>query len=293
MNTYFITTDSTADFPKKFYESEFDVVKMSFVLDGELYDGYEKEFLPSKEFYTAIANGKVATTSMPSVGLIEEFFENICSKGFDILHVSFSSALSSSYSCYVNAADAVLKKYPDRKIVVIDSLCAAPGEGLLVYYALKKRKEGATLEDNAKYLEELKNHIGHAFTVDDMMYLYRGGRVTKSTALIGRALKVKPVLMVSDKGELIPTNTAMGRKLALKSMVEKLEVKGKDYKNDVIFIGHCDAYDDAITLKKMVEEKVGDTPIVITDISPIVGAHLGKGGLTLHYLCTDKVPFRN
>ncbi len=293
MNTYFITTDSTADLPKEFYESDFDIVKMSFVLDGKLYDGYENEFLPSKEFYSAIASGKTATTSMPAVGLIEDFFENICSKGYDILHISFSSALSSSYNSYLNAAKSVIDRHPDRKIIVIDSLCAAPGEGLLVYYALKQRKNGATLEKNANYLDELKHHIGHAFTVDDMMNLYHGGRVTKSTAVVGQALKVKPVLMVSDKGELIPTNTAMGRKLALKSMVEKLEVKGKDYKNDVIFIGHCDAYNDAVLLSKMVEEKVGDTPIVITDISPIIGAHLGKGGLTLHYLCTDKVPFRN
>lgn len=291
MERYFITTDQTADFPLSLYEDDFGILQMSYTLDGVLYDGVTRPFLSTKDFYDKLSEGKTASTSMPSVSESEKFFSDILERGFDVLHISFSSALSGAYNSYCTAAQEVLKSYPERKITIIDSLCAACGEGLLVYYALKKRREGATLEENAEYISDLRNHIGHSFTVDDMMHLYRGGRVAKTTAVVGQALKMKPVLMVSDKGELIPTNTVMGRRPALKTLVDKMEAKGKGYNNDVIFIGNCDAREDAEILKRMVEDRFGAQNVLIADISPIVGSHLGKGGITLHYLCSDKIPF--
>ncbi len=291
MTKYYVTTDQTADLPSSLYEDDFAVIKMSYVLDGILYDDKERAFLSPEEFYAQLVSGKFASTSMPSEEDSQAFFETILKQGYDILHISFSSALSGSYEGYLNAAKRALTNYPDRQIRVIDSLCAACGEGLLVYYALKKHTEGASLEENAEYILDLRHHIGHAFTVDDMLHLYRGGRVSKTTAVVGQTFKMKPILMVSEKGELIPTNTVIGRRSALKVLVDKMEAKGSGYKNDLIIIGHCDCYDDAMILKTMVEERFGKQNIIISPISPIVGTHLGKGGITLHYLCSDKVPF--
>lgn len=291
MDKFFITTDKTADYPDFLMkdEKDFAVLDMSYVVDGKLYSC--SDGLSNKEFYSLLASGKTSSTSMVSVENCQTFFEDILKNGYDILHISFSSALSGSYEGYLKAAENAMKNYPDRKIAVVDSLSATCGEALLVYYVLRKRDEGASFEECTRYATSLRDHIGHVFTVDDMMHLYRGGRVKKSTATVGQALKMKPVLMVSDKGELIPTNTVMGRRPALKTMVDKMAVKNEGYDDKLILIAHCDAFDDALTLKRMVEDRLGKTNVQIAEISPIVGTHLGKGGLTLFYLAKDKVPF--
>ena len=294
MGKYIITTDMTADYPAvlKDAEKDFHIIDMAYVMDGVLYDGKTNPYLSTKEFYSALAEGKTSSTSMVTVEEAKEFFGAFLSDGYDVLHVGFTSALSGCHESYISAAKELESLYPNNKVVVVDSLCAASGEGLLSYYALRKRDEGATIEENAEYLTELRNHIGHVFTVDDMNHLYRGGRVSKGTAVVGQALKMKPVLMVSDEGKLVPTNTMMGRKLALRTLVDKMVAKTKGYDNKVAFIGSCDADDDAEVLKKMVEEKFPGIKVYVGDISAIVGSHLGKGGLTLHYLCEDKIPFR-
>lgn len=291
MDKFFITTDKTADYPDFLMkdEKDFAVLDMSYVIDGTLYSCADG--LSNKEFYDLLSSGKTSTTAMVSVEKSQEFFENILRQGYDVLHVSFSSALSGSYDGYLKAADGAMKNYPGRKVEIVDSLSATCGEALLVYYVLRKRDEGASFSECARYATELRDHIGHVFTVDDMMHLYRGGRVKKTTATVGQALKMKPVLMVSDKGELVPTNTVMGRRIALKTMVEKMEIKNEGYDDKLILIAHCDAFDDALQLKQMVESKLGKQNVQIAEISPIVGTHLGKGGLTLFYLAKDKVPF--
>ena len=292
MKKYIITTDMTADYPASLVEKDFYVIDMAYVLDGVLYDGKTNPYLSTKEFYSALAEGKTSSTSMVTVEDAKEFFGKFLRDGYDVLHVSFSSALSGCYDSYVTASKELETEYPLNKVVVIDSLCAASGEGLLAYYALRKRDEGATIEENAEYLDKLRHHVGHVFTVDDMNHLYRGGRVSKTTATVGGALKMKPVLMVSDEGKLVSTNVMMGRKLALRTLVDKMVARTKDYDNKVAFIGSCDADDDAEILKEMVEDKFPGIAVYIGDISAIVGSHLGKGGLTLHYLCSDKIPFR-
>ncbi len=292
MKKYVITTDMTADYPTTLHEKDFHILDMSYVVDGVLYDGKTNDYLAVKEFYSLLASGKTSSTSMVPAEEAKEFFNKFLQEGLDVLHVSFSSALSGCYESYVSAAKELVDLYPNNRVVVVDSLCAASGEGLLCYYALRQRDNGATIEENADYITSLRDHIGHTFTVDDMFHLYRGGRVSKSTAVVGQALKMKPVLMVSNEGKLVPTNTMMGRKLALRTLVDKMVAKSKGYDNKVAFIGNCDAMEDALTLKKMVEDKFKGIEVHIADISPIVGSHLGKGGLTLHYLCEDKIPFR-
>ncbi|MBR2333799.1 MAG: DegV family EDD domain-containing protein, partial [Clostridia bacterium] len=174
------------------------------------------------------------------------------------------------------------------------TLCASSGEALLAYYALRKRDAGMTLDENVEYVLDLRHHIGHSFTVDDMTHLYRGGRVSKGKAVIGQALKMKPVLTVAPDGKLVHTDTKMGRKLSLRTLVEKMDARLTDeYPNELIIIGSCDAQEDAELLKDMVLAKHPDANIMFADVTPIVGTHLGKGGITLLYRCSDKTPFHS
>ena len=297
MEKYIITTDMTADIPATMLESanDFYVINMSYVLDGALYDGSsENPYLSAKDFYAKLAEGKMASTSMVTVEEARVFFASFLEKGQDVLHLSFSSALSGCYNSYVAAANELSEAYPNNRVVVIDTLCASSGEAILSYYALRRRDEGMSLDDNAEYLSNLRHHVGHVFTVDDMTHLYRGGRVSKGKAVVGQALKMKPVLTVSHDGKLVHTDTKMGRKPSLRALVDKMDARlTEEYPNEIYIIGNCDAMDDAEVLKDMVLAKHPDANILFADVTPIVGTHLGKGGITLLYLCSDKTPFKS
>ena len=297
MEKYIITTDMTADIPATMLESakDFYVINMSYVLDGALYDGSsENPYLSAKDFYAKLAEGKMASTSMVTVEEARAFFASFLEKGQDVLHLSFSSALSGCYNSYVAAANELSEAYPNNRVVVIDTLCASSGEAILSYYALRRRDEGMSLDDNAEYISNLRHHVGHVFTVDDMTHLYRGGRVSKGKAVVGQALKMKPVLTVSHDGKLVHTDTKMGRKPSLRALVDKMDARlTEEYPNEIYIIGNCDAMDDAEVLKDMVLAKHPDANILFADVTPIVGTHLGKGGITLLYLCSDKTPFKS
>ena len=285
----------TADVPEQMLatEKDFYVLDMSYVLDGVLYDGKTNPYLSVKDFYDILASGKMASTSMVTVEEAKEFFIPFLEQGKDVLHLSFASALSGCYNSYVTASEELKKEYPNNNVVVIDTLCASSGEALLAYYALRKRDEGMSIDDNAEYVSNLRHHIGHIFTVDDMNHLYRGGRVSKGKAVVGQALKMKPVLTVAPDGKLVHTDTKMGRKLALRTLVEKMEARQTaEYPNELFIIGSCDAQADAEVLRDMVLAKYPDANIMFADVTPIVGTHLGKGGVTLLYLCSDKTPFK-
>ncbi|MBR7163338.1 MAG: DegV family protein [Clostridia bacterium] len=296
MENYIITTDMTADVPEQMLatEKDFHVLDMSYVLDGVLYDGKTTPYLSVKDFYDILASGKMASTSMVTVEEAKEFFAPFLEQGKDVLHLSFASALSGCYNSYVTASEELSKEYPNNKVVVIDTLCASSGEALLAYYALRRRDEGMSIDDNAEYVSNLRHHIGHIFTVDDMSHLYRGGRVSKGKAVVGQALKMKPVLTVAPDGKLVHTDTKMGRKIALRTLVDKMEARQTDeYPNELFIIGSYDAQADAEVLKDMVVAKHPDVKIMFADVTPIVGTHLGKGGVTLLYLCSDKTPFKS
>ena len=296
MENYIITTDMTADVPEQMLatEKDFHVLDMSYVLDGVLYDGKTTPYLSVKDFYDILASGKMASTSMVTVEEAKEFFAPFLEQGKDVLHLSFASALSGCYNSYVTASEELSKEYPNNKVVVIDTLCASSGEALLAYYALRRRDEGMSIDDNAEYVSNLRHHIGHIFTVDDMNHLYRGGRVSKGKAVVGQALKMKPVLTVAPDGKLVHTDTKMGRKIALRTLVDKMEARQTDeYPNELFIIGSCDAQADAEVLRDMVVAKHPDVKIMFADVTPIVGTHLGKGGVTLLYLCSDKTPFKS
>jgi DegV family protein with EDD domain len=291
MQKYFVTTDQTADFPQELAKDDFKIIPMSYAVDGTIYDGKTNPFLTPEAFYSQLEQGKTSKTSMVPVEEAKAFFEEILKQGFDVLHISFSSALSGCFEGYLKAAKQLESEYPERNVTIVDSRCASGGEGLLVFYALKKRAEGATLEENAAYVTQLRDHIGHVFTVDSMMHLYRGGRVSKNAAYLGSAIRIKPVLTVDNLGRLIPTNKVIGRRIALHTMADKAYAKGKSFDNEIIIISHGDCMNDALILKGMVLDRFGKTQkILISDIGPVIGSHCGKGVLALFTLTSDKNP---
>lgn len=293
MQKYYVTTDNTADFPSALSESEFAIVPMTYVVDGILYDGENTPFLSPHDFYSLLAQGKTSSTSMISVASAERFFSDILDKGYDILHIAFSSALSGSCNSYIQAAKNLNSIYPDKRIIVVDSLCASIGEGLLTYYVLRKRASGASLEQCADYANQLKHHIGHYFTVDDMIHLYRGGRVSMPAAIAGRAMHIKPVLTVDKQGKLVPLHKAVGRRPAIRALVNNL-VEHSGYDRDELFIiGHGDCPEEAEALRQLLTERLGFVHIIITDVGPVIGTHCGKGLLVITGLCNEKFPFSN
>ncbi len=284
---YYIFTDSTANLPKQFFEEAFDVIPMEYVMDGKLYRS--SNALTPHEFYEKMRGGSMPTTSLINTQTAVDYFTPVLEKGKDIFFVCFSSALSGSYKSILEAKEELSETFPDRKIYVLDSKCASGGEGLLVFYCLRKRREGASFDDLIAYAEDLKNHVHHDFTVDNLMHLYRGGRVSITSAIVGTAMKVKPLLIVDTEGRLIPISKVMGRKTSIKALVDKMEEKSKGYDNSpLVYIEHCDCEEDAKILADKVRERFGYENIVIEPVGPIIGTHLGPDAITLFYLGIDK-----
>lgn len=288
MSRFFVTTDMTADYPPALGVEDFRILPMSYVLDGKQYDGVERPFLSSHEFYTALENGGTASTSMVPAEKACAFFKDILKEGKDILHISFPAAMSGCYDGYLAAAELALRDFPERRIVVIDGMSACSGEGLLAYYAMKKRDGGASLDETAGYVSALRDHIGHAFTVNDLKHLYRGGRLSRGAAIVGQAIKLNPILMVDENGALVHIGNVMGRKAAMRTLFNKMTRETAGFDNDVIIVAHGDCPDDANTLAEKVRERFPSSRVEITDVGPIIGSHCGKGMLALLYLTASK-----
>lgn len=289
VNAYFITTDTGADFPPSHTENDFSMLPLSYIIDGVDYDGRTRAYLPLGEFYAMLSSGKTASTSMVPTAEVYKFFADIIERtGKDILHISFPAAMSGCFEACKEAAEKIAADYPERRVVVIDGRCASVGLGMLCMYALRKRREGASLDENAAYISDLRDHIGHAFTVDNLMHLYRGGRLGRGSAVVGQVMNLKPVIMVDERGALVNISSVMGRKKALRALVSKMKHDWAGGDDDYIVIGHGDCPDDAETLKGMVEEAFGPRDITVTDIGPIIGSHCGKGMLALIYIAKNK-----
>lgn len=286
MKPYIISTDCMADLPADFVrEHHLSLHPLYYLMGDTTYNALE-DALPEKEFYNRMRNGEMPTTMASNPESIRKSFTQNIADGYDILHISFSSGLSSSYSNTAVTAKEMESEYPDSRIVVIDSLCASLGQGLLVYYACKKKEEGATLEETATYVEALKLHICHQFTVDDLFHLHRGGRVSKATAILGTIANIKPVLHVDDEGHLINISKIRGRKRSLAALVDNMEKTIGDYKdkNQVVFISHGDCLEDAEYVKQLVEERFGIHEFLINYVGCTIGAHSGPGTVALFYL---------
>lgn len=285
MNNYVITTDNNADLPEEFYkEHQIGCTYFSYTLDGKEYT--KENFLPVEEFYSKMRAGSMPTTSQVNPERVRALFEPYLKEGKDILHIAFSSGLSGTFNSCRIAAQELMEEYPERKIRVVDSLAASLGQGLLVYLAQRRKEEGADFDSVAQWTEEHKKNIVHLFTVDDLNHLYRGGRVSRTTAILGGMLNIKPILHVDDEGKLIPIGKVRGRKKSLLELVTLMDSKIGSYAKscDTIFISHGDCREEAEFLAAKVKEKYQITTELINDVGAVIGAHSGPGTMALFFV---------
>ena len=283
MSKFVITADSTVDLPKAFLEEkQVPVVSLSYIIDGATYrDG---EGLTSKEFYDKIGEGAMPTTSQVNPEQARDLFEPILKGGTDILHIAFTSGLSGTYNSCRIAAEELSEEYPDRKIVVVDSLCAASGGGMLLYKAIELKEQGKSFDEIVTWVEENKLHVCHDVTVDDLFHLHRGGRVSKASAVVGTIIKIKPIIHVNDEGKLIVIGKERGRKKSLMTLVDRMEEKMKGFDNDIVMIVHGDAPEDAEFVKNEIVKRFGITNIMINCLGSVIGSHTGPGVVSIFYM---------
>ena len=283
MNEFVIVSDSTVDLPKEYLQSkQVPIISLSYIMDGVTYE--EMDGLSHKEFFEKLRAGSLPTTSQINTEQAREALELFAKEGKDILYIGFSSGLSGSYNSVRMAAEDLKEEYPDINIITIDSLCACMGEGLLLYKALELKEHGMSMEEIAKWVEANKLHICHNVTVDDLNHLHRGGRISKTTAVVGSMIKIKPIIHMSDEGKLVVIGKERGRKKSLVSIVDRMEKQMQGYDNDIVMITHGDCIEDAEFVKKQVEERFGIHNVMINGIGSVIGSHTGAGVVAVFFM---------
>lgn len=290
MADYVILTEASSDIPEQVaLDNDIRVMPMSFIMEGKSYAHYpDSREMNIKKFYDKLRAGSMVTTAAENVSDYMEWLTPMLEAGQDVLLVVFSSGLSSTFSAANIAIADLREQFPQRKILAVDSLCASAGEALLAWYAAQNRKNGMPIEENARWLEENRLKLAHWFTVDDLMFLKRGGRLSAATALLGTMLSIKPVLHVDDEGHLINVAKARGRRGALKALADKMGQTGVDVENQTVFISHGDCLEDAKWLAEEVKKNYHPKDVVIADIGPVIGAHSGPGTLALFFMGTGR-----
>ena len=282
-----IITDTCCDFPQNMYEElKLTVVPLTLNFRGQEHNSFSEEFL--KDLFNGLRNGEAGSTAAVNPEGWAAAIEPVLAAGQDALVLAFSSGLSTTYQSAVIAANELQEKYPARKVNVVDTLCASLGQGLLVWYACQKRDAGMSLEELTAWCEEYKYKLCHWFTVDDLMYLKRGGRVSAATALVGTMLQIKPVLHVDNEGHLINVAKARGRKASIEALAKKLGETGLPGQNDTVFICHGDCWDDARYLENLVKEKYGVKDVLTYYVGAVIGSHAGPGTVALFFLGDQK-----
>ena len=280
---YRIITDSCADFPKEMAaQLDIDQVALTLLFRGEETGDYTDDSL--KAMYQGLRAGEKATTSAVNPETWAGALEPVLEAGSDALVLAFSSGLSTTYQSAVIAAEELKEKYPERKIIVVDTLCASLGQGLLVWHACKKRDAGMPLEELVAWCEDHKLDLCHWFTVDDLMYLKRGGRVSGATAVVGTMLNIKPVMHMDDAGHLVKVGTARGRKASIHALADQVGALALPEYKDTMFISHGDCLEDAELLASILKEKYGVKEVVIGYVGAVIGSHAGPGVLALFFL---------
>ena len=287
MADFVIITDSSCDLPTdKIAEYGIKVASLELNIEG-VGTVLNHEINP-KEAYAYLREKRSIKTAAANMDKFCEIFESELALGNDVLYLGFSSGLSATFMAGKNAAIDLSEKYPDRKIIAIDTLCASLGQGLLVTLACRKKAEGATIDEVAEFVEETKLHLCHWFTVDDLFFLKRGGRISAATAIVGTMLAFKPVLHVDNEGHLINVTKVRGRRAAIAALFEKMKESAINPEAQTIYICHGDCYDDAKLLADMITEEFGITDILIDFTGPVIGAHSGPGTLALFYIGTER-----
>lgn len=287
MAEYIISTDTSCDFPLEYVKQhQLPLVTLFYSIDGVTGENGCPSSDVLKNFYDKMRAGSMTKTQQASIEDTEKVFREILQEGKDILHIAFSSGLSGTANAARLAAENMMEEFPERKIIVIDSLCASLGQGLLVDYALKLQQQGKTMEETAKWLEDHIQNICHLFTVEDLKYLQRGGRISKTTALVGTMIGIKPVLHVDPEGKLVSISKVRGRKQSIQALVNKMEENIGKYRGEKqpIFISHGDCIEDANYLAELVKERFGYDEFLINDVGPTIGAHSGPGTLALFFM---------
>ena len=284
MNEYIIFTDSCCDVsPELLAKWGVPYANMTFSFDGE-----DKEYInadiTNKEFYDRMRQGAHARTAAINADAFTRAFTPILEEGKDILYVAFSSGLSTTVNSAHMAADELREKYPERKIVIVDTLAASAGGGLMVYMAVSKKNEGASIEENAAYIEALIPQHCIWFTVDDLEYLKRGGRVSPLVAFAGSVLGIKPILQMDSEGHLVKVGTARGRKKAIEVLADKYTELSYEEKNTPIFISHADSEEDANLLAGILKQRHGVEVTLISQIGPVIGSHAGPGTIAMFFI---------
>ena len=283
MRDYIIMTDSCCDLSAEMVrELELTVLPLSFTMEGREYFNYpDNRDIDPKDFYAKLREGALGVTSAVSTGAFETAMNQVVEEGKDILCISFSSGLSTTYQSACIAAKEVMAAHPDSKVLVVDSLCASLGQGLLVYLAVLEKRKGLSIEELRDFVEERKPHLDHWFTVYDLNHLKRGGRVSAAAALFGTMLQMKPVLNIDDEGHLIPMDKVRGRKASVQALLDKMEELVEV--PSVVFISHGDCEDEAVALGKAIQEKFPVEKLVINFVGPVIGNHSGPGTLALFF----------
>ena len=256
------------------------------------FNGDEKEYsnsdIPIKDFYNRMREGSVAKTAAINTEDFSSMFEKYLANGTDVLYLGFSSGLSNTFNASRLAASELAEKYPDRKIINIDTLAASAGQGMLVYFAVRKKNEGASIDEVAEYIESVKLKLCHFFTVDDLVYLKRGGRVSPTVAFVGGLLGIKPILHVDNDGHLINIGKVRGRRVSVKTLADKYAELAENKKDGTVYISHGDCYEDAEALANIIRDTHGAKVEIITDVGAVIGAHSGPGTLALFFVGTHR-----
>ena len=286
-----IVTDSSSNLIEGMIdEFGLHILPLSFMVDGEQYHSYLKgEHTDLAQFYAMMREGKVITTSLPNMAESEELLRGLLTAGKDVLYIGFSSGLSGTFQEIDLLLGQLAQEFPERTVLTVDTLAASGGEGLLVWHAATMARDGASIEEVHRWLEGNKLKLAHWFTVDDLMFLFRGGRVSKTSAWAGTLLNIKPVMHVDDEGHLIPLEKVRGRKKSLKALVYHMEATADaPVAEQTVFITHGDCREYAEYVADLVRERFGVTDIVINYVDPVIGAHSGPGTMALFFLADHR-----
>ena len=288
MQNYIILTDSGTDFTEELVK-ECDVVKieLSIIIEGE--DPKPNNTVDNKELYSLLRARKKATTSAINVEDFKNVMRKYLDEGKDILYLGFSSGLSSTYHAGKLACEELSEEYPERRLCAVDTLCASLGQGLLVYHAAKMRLDGKNMDEVKEFAESNKLKLCHWFTVDDLFFLKRGGRVSAATAVLGTVLGIKPIMHVDNNGKLVKVGTVKGRRASIDALCEKAKTSAIDVKNKLVaFISHGDCEEDAKYLAEKVKREAGFKDVIIGYVGSVIGSHSGPGTLALFYLGAER-----
>ena len=290
MRDYVIMTDSCCDLTDQMArELELEVLPLTMHMDGQDYpNDLAGTAISNQEFYKRIRAGKLATTSAVNVGQFQDAMRRVLESGRDIVCVCFSSALSTTYQSAVIAAEDLRAEFPEAEIYVVDSLSASLGQGLLLYLAVEQKRKGLTAAELAKWVEDNRLTVCHWFTVDDLNFLKRGGRVSATTALLGTMLSIKPIMHTSDEGKLVPVSKARGRKAAIAALLDKIEALGIHPEKQTMFICHADCEEDAKAVAQTIQDRFGTPTVHINYIGPVIGSHTGPNTMGIFFVGTQR-----